>query len=160
MSMSAPFPFHPRDFGLESHASSTACHRGYWCEFAIADRELRLQTLYLYNENDHYPPFLGKLVSPQEFREVTYSVGEKTYTRLSPAHYGHRVYRDVDLPIPYTGSILLGCGFMPEYYVHGGFQRSWAYRELIELTFEKGKLTDCLDQSHLAQAQRQRMQRQ
>ena len=73
------------------------------------------------------------------------------------AHFGHRVYKDVNMPIPYTGKILLGDGFMQEYYIHMGFQRGWAYKKLIELVFEEGILLECNDLSHIAKAQREAM---
>ena len=73
------------------------------------------------------------------------------------SHFGHRVYKDVNMPIPYTGKILLGDGFMQEYYIHMGFQRGWAYKKLIELVFEEGILLECNDLSHIAKAQREAM---
>ena len=76
---------------------------------------------------------------------------------IMKAHFGHRVYKDVNIPIPYTGKILLGDGFMREYYIHMGFQRGWAYKKLIELVFEEGILLECNDLSHIAKAQREAM---
>lgn len=154
VALSSAILFDPKNFGLEPHASSTACWRGYWCEYAIDNDELLLKNLYLFNEDDRYPPFNGVEVSPPEFKEYECNGGKKVTTE---AHFGHRVYRDVNMPIPYTGKILLGDGFLQEYYIHMGFQRGWAYKQLIELIFEGGLLLGCNDLSHIAQAQRDAM---
>lgn len=138
VALSSAMLFDPKNYGMEPHARSTACWRGYWCEYAIEDDELLLKDLYLFNSDDKYPPLNGVEVSMK-------------------SHFGHRVYKDVNMPIPYTGKILLGDGFMQEYYIHMGFQRGWAYKKLIELVFEEGILLECNDLSHIAKAQREAM---
>ena len=138
VALSSAMLFDPKNYGMEPHARSTACWRGYWCEYAIEDDELLLKDLYLFNSDGKYPPLNGVEVSMK-------------------SHFGHRVYKDVNMPIPYTGKILLGDGFMQEYYIHMGFQRGWAYKKLIELVFEEGILLVCNDLSHIAKAQREAM---
>lgn len=150
-------PFDPKDFGLEPHAISTACWRGYWCEYEIENDELLLKNQYLFNSDDKYPPINGVEVSPPEFEEYKCNGGKKVTMK---AHFGHRVYRDINMPISYTGKILMGDGFMQEYYIHLGIQRSWAYKKLIELVFEEGILLECNDLSHIAKAQREAMKKQ
>ena len=87
---------------------------------------------------------------------MCYLPGKDSYEiRSTPAHFGHRVYRDVDLPVPYTGDVLLGRGFLKEFYIHRGFQMSWAFKELIKLVFIDGELQECKDLSHLAEARRE-----
>lgn len=154
VALSSVMLFDPKNYGMEPHASSTACWRGYWCEYAIEDDELLLKDLYLYNSDDKYPPLNGVEVSLPEFKEYKCQGGKKI---IMKAHFGHRVYKDVNIPIPYTGKILLGDGFMREYYIHMGFQRGWAYKKLIELVFEEGILLECNDLSHIAKAQREAM---
>lgn len=103
-------------------------------------------------------------MSPKEFEECEkYNVKSKrkrikTEKITLPAHFGHRAYKNVDLPIPYTGKILLGDGFMQEHYIHMGFQRGWAYEKLIELVFIEGVLLECNDLSRLAKEQRKAME--
>ena len=161
VALSSAHIFNPKKYGLEPHASSTACSRGYWCEYAILDDILLLKDLYLFNRDDKYPPLNGTEVSSQEFEEVECHVRGKSKTekRLRPAHFGHRVYRDVNMPVPYTGKILLGDDFIWDYYIHMGFQRSWAYRKLIELVFEEGILIETHDHSHIARALREAIQK-
>lgn len=156
VALSNAIQFDPKEYGLEPHARSTACWRGYWCEYNIVDDELLLQNLYIFNADGKYPPLNGIEISPQEYQECTaYSFKNKKGEKvMRPKHMGHRVYKNVNMPIPYTGKILLGDGFMHEYYIHMGFQRGWAYRELVEFVFEDGVLLECNDLSHIAKAQR------
>lgn len=69
VALSSVMLFDPKNYGMEPHASSTACWRGYWCEYAIEDDELLLNDLYLYNSDDKYPPLNGVEVSLPEFKE-------------------------------------------------------------------------------------------
>ena len=159
VALSSRMLFDPKDFGLEPNSRSTACWRGYWCEYDITDEELLLKNLYIFNSEGKYPPLNGVEVSPPEFKEYEcYRGNRKKREKVSmPAHFGHRVYRDVNLPISYTGRILLGADFMQEYYIHMGFQRGWAYKKLVELVFEEGVLLESNDLSHIAKAQRETM---
>lgn len=151
--------FEPTKFGLEAHPSSTACYRGYWCEYAIENDALVLQNLFLFNKDKNYPTFCNVDVSPEEFTECTVYTRNGTEQRMMPTHWGHRVYENVNLPIPYTGKILLGNKFIREYYIHMGYQPAWSYEELIELSFEEGLLVECANISHVAQAIREEMNR-
>lgn len=162
VALSSPMLFEPQQYGLVPHSSSTACWRGYWCEYVVADDKLLLEDLYIYNEDGNYPPLCGVEVSPAEFEEHECYVGglSKRKKVLLPAHDGHRVYKKIDLPIPFTGKILLGSGFMSDYYIHMRFHRSWAYKELIEFEFCEGQLVTCTDLSHVAKAQREAIKQQ
>ena len=70
-------------------------------------------------------------------------------------YMGHRVYDDLNIGVNYTGKILLGDGYMPEYYIHAGFQRAWAYKELKEFIFEDGILVKVNDYSDIVEAIRE-----
>ena len=157
VAVSKVIPFKPENFGLEPQMSSTACWRGYWCEYNIINDKFLLNKLYFHNMEGNYPPFNGVEVSPQEFVDsVVYNLNDKkSRIEKSPAHSGHRLYKNVNLLIPYTGKIMLGKGFLSEYCIHMGFQRGWAYEKLIELSFENGKLVDYKDLSHKAKEQRE-----
>ncbi len=159
VALSTTFPFHPKAYDLEPHFSCTACYRGYWCEYAIIDDQLVLKDLYLFNRDGKYPPINGVEVAPQEFTEYDCTTGKgKNEKKLLPKLFGHRIYKNIDLPIPYTGKILLGRGFLKEFYVHMGFQRGWAYQELIELCFEEGILVESYDLSDIAKEKRKSME--
>ena len=139
VAMSAGMPFNPKYYGLEPHPSSTACYRGYWCEYSVDDEKLVLKNMYMFNMDDNYPPLNGIEVAPQEYEECWGSKpGMKGIQKITvPAYMGHRAYKELNMLIPYTGKILLGDGFMHEYYIHMGFQRAWAYKKLIEFVFDE-----------------------
>ena len=158
--MSSARLFNPRNFGMEPHSNSSACWRGYWCEYAITDDELLLKNFHMFNRNDDYPPLNGVEVSPPEYLEFEGPRSNKNGAEKIRIldHCGHRIYRDVNMRIPYTGKILLGADFMREYYVHMGIQSSWAYRQLTELVFVEGLLLESNDLSYIAKAQREAIQ--
>ena len=155
VALSAPKLFSPKDYGLETHPSTTACWEGYWCKYVITDSELRLKHLYIFNKDGNYPVLNGvKAFPPKEEYK-------KKRQKMSLADYfGHYTYKNLNLSIPYTGKILLGRDFIDEYYIHMGFQRGWAYKELMEFVFEAGVLLECNDLSHVAELQREIMEQQ
>lgn len=147
---SAPLSFAPKDYGLEPHMSSTGCYRGYWCEYEITDNGLSLEKLYLFNKDGNYPAFNGKSIEPAEYKEYQYIKNGKKLKDYFPKYFGHRLYSNVHLLIPYTGKLLLGKDFLQQYYIHMGYQRPFAYETLMEFVFEKGILLDTLDHSETA----------
>jgi len=132
-----PMGFNPRDYGLKPNASSTACWRGYWCDYVVRRRRLILKNLLIYNADGYYPPFNGTEPSSIEFADKF----------DSSVNDGHVLYR-VNLEMDYTGAIVIGHGFINKYYLHGGFQRAWAFEEVKELVFEKGNLVEVKDHSN------------
>lgn len=155
VAMSAPSAFDPKDYGLEPNCSCTACWRGYWCEYNIDDDRLLLQNLFMFNKNGDYPVLNGVSISSAEYvQREAYQGGFKKRNKkiiTVERHWGHREYKNVNLPVSYTGRILVGAGFIPKYCINMGFQRCWAYKTLIEFVFEEGILLDCIDHSQTAQ---------
>lgn len=68
------------------------------------------------------------------------------------------VYEDVNLLVKYTGKIVIGNSFIDEYYKHMGLQRAWAYKKVLELIFEKGRLVEVIDHSETVQKIREEME--
>ena len=134
--------FSPADFGIKPWWTMSTRMNGYGCEYALSDERLILKYLCIDDTEDgNLPPING----------IEASVFE---------HGGGGVYRDVYLPIPYTGKILLGDDFIWEYRTHMGYQNAWAYGKLIELIFVEGLLIEFRYISHLAKAQRGIMEKQ
>lgn len=149
---SVPMEFDPKDYGMHPQSRCTACWRGYWCDYEINDKGLFLQNFYMYNRDGNYPDLNGVSVSPVTYHKANVfkpSTGEQWVEQLED-HIGHRKYENVMLRMPYTGRILTGREFLPQYYIHMGFQRSWAYKELKEFVFEDGRLIESLDHSDTA----------
>lgn len=146
--------FDPKEYGIVPMYRCTACWRGYWCEYNVTAKGLFLQNLYINSEDGEYPPINGVNVSEMEYRDcmsVSIKDGKIVQTpSKTPAHMGHREYKNLNIPMKYTGKVLLGNGFLREYYIHMGFQRSWAYTELIEFEFKDGKLINKSDHSEIA----------
>ena len=157
--MSPPMPFDPCDYGLTPHPSSTACWNGYWCEYDVRYSVLYLKNLYLFNKNGEYPVFNGVSAEPQEFEEITAHAGPHRKPKLIrfPKYHGHRLYKNVELFIPYMGKILAGTDFLRDYYIHMGYQQPFAYKTLMEFVFEDGVLADFIDRSDDARKLREKL---
>lgn len=155
IALSSSLPFDPKNYALEPHTRSTACYRGYWCTYAIEDEILHLEELYIFNRDGNYPTLNGVDISEEEYTEALVIRNRVKRTELIPKYAGHRVYKNINLPVSYTGKMLLGKDFIRDYYIHLGFQRYWAYKHLIELVFEDGILVETNDYSDVAKQQRE-----
>lgn len=131
--------FDPAQHGLNPIATCTSCWRGFHCKYEIRDSQLLLRTL-----------------------RITHGVRERDSERIAdaPALSGRRpvrateefpifrsIYEDVDLLVPFTGGLLLARGFIEALYVHMGFHPAWKFREVHELLFDRGRLTQATDRS-------------
>lgn len=163
VALSKDIGFDPRDYGMEPHMSSTACWRGYWCDYEITDSQLLLKNLYLFNSEDKYPPIMGVSPSPVTYHDAKcyYMKDGKSVCEVKqyPDHDGHRLYKNINMSLPYTGKILLGSGFIQDYYIHMGYQRSWAYKKLMEFVLENGDVKQINDLSETAKLQRKAVDR-
>lgn len=149
--------FNPENFGLEPHFRTTACWRGHWCEYEMSGDMLLLKNLYIFNRDGNYPPLNGIEVSPMQSEEYECHGCRKKRKSITISPYlGHCVYSGVNMPIPYTGKILLGDEFVQGIHIPVG----WAYKKLIELVFDKGILLECNDLSHIAEELRKVMEAQ
>lgn len=137
VAISNPIQFDPKDYGLKPTPRSSACWKGYWCDYHISENGIMLKNLYVYSEDNCYPEING--IKP-EAKE-----GKKKFQYM-----GHYLYKDLDMFMDYTGKILVGKGFMRDYYIHMGYQRAWAYEVLEELVFESGKLVRVIQHSEMA----------
>lgn len=136
------WPFVPQDHGFEPVATSTACWRGYYSSYAIQDRTLVLTKLTI---------GLGGLsrLKPPRWRDVH-------PTRCEDDQHSW-VYAGVNLPVPYTGGVVVGHGLLGEFYVHMGFQRPHCYQDVRELLFETGELRTAIDHSERMEQARERL---
>lgn len=154
IALSGKPPFNPKDYGMEPQKSSNACWRGYWCQYIIEDGMLTLDELYLCNHDGNYPLINGVSASEEEFVETTV-YGKRTEEKhMIPKYAGHRAYKKINLPLSFTGKILVGKDIISDYYMRVEFQRYWAYKRLIEFLFEDGILVEINDYSELAKTKR------
>ncbi|MBA9002754.1 hypothetical protein [Thermomonospora cellulosilytica] len=126
--------FDPTALGLRVRPISTACWRGYLAEYAIVDGALKLTGLRL-GLDDERPEVFGVLPDEPEDPEEVHdllpdgSAGSADYVDPNPKYSG------LDVPVPFTGGLLIGRDFDSGFYVHMGFQAGWKYADLHELIF-------------------------
>lgn len=156
VAMSVPIKFRPQDYGLNPQSRCTACWKGYWCEYHIIDDMLLLENFFMFNRDGNYPLFNGIGVVKQTYHEATsYRLYDKKSEKIMiEDNMGHRKYRGVNLPIKYTGKILVGDGFIRDYYILMEYQWAWAYKTLIEFVFKDGRLIETTDHSDMAERMR------
>ncbi len=140
VAMTSPIDFDPEEYGFRPVAASTACWRGYVCEYAITDKELYRRRLNIFCGDNPYPEFEG--VMPVK--------DKKKYSYFM-------VYDHLHHSIDYTGSIVVGSGFLQQYYIHMGFQRAWAYKNVYELKFENGRVVRMIDHSKTVEESRKQI---
>lgn len=143
VAISEPLCFRPQDYGIIPVAICTGCWAGFWCEYEISDAGIILEDFYVNAKGDYYPAVNG--VTPLEEDDEPFQ------------YMGHHLYKGVHIKMPYTGKIVAGKDFLRDYYIHMGYQRAWAYRELKEFVFEEGALADVIDHSRKAEELREQI---
>jgi len=118
--------FDPSEHGLRLGMISTACWRGYLCEYTVEDDQLFLTALEL-----------SATEPPDELFGAHVRLGETAE------------YWPIRVRQPFTGGLLLGAGFIEALYVHMGHQPAWKYETVLELTFDGGRLVVVRDRSEL-----------
>jgi hypothetical protein len=123
--------FDSEEHGLHPVGTCSACWRGYVATFALVENRLVLSRLSVQ---------LGKLgerisflndVGPQiNGKEPALAVGQ-------PALFNN-IYDDLNLPLVFSGGLLIARGFIQELYVHMGFHPAWKFNEVWELIFRDG----------------------
>jgi hypothetical protein len=123
--------FDPAKHGIAVGVLSTACWRGYLCEYAVEHGELLLTALEL-----------GGAKPPAEL------FGAQAQLGYSARYWPIRVRQ------PFTGGLLFGDGFIRQLYVHMGYHPAWKYETVLELTFDDGRLESVRDRSEAMAARR------
>ncbi len=142
IAMTTPIEFDPEEYGFHPEAPHTACWRGYVCHYDIVANQLALTKLEIFCGENPYPVFDG--VAPVKDR--------RKWSNMM-------IYRNLRHVIDYDGSIVVGSGFLNQYYIHMGFQRAWAYENVYELMFEHGKVIKTVDHSDFVQKFRDEIKR-
>lgn len=145
-----------KKYGIKPTFATTACWAGYWCGFRANKDGVFLTDAYIHCDNDEdYTPIEGILPQPVRYRKAKVFSADKEKYELIPENMGHRHYKGLHIRMQYRGKILLGRDFDDRYYVHMGFQDPFAYKTLIELTYDdSGNLADIKDLSDWAAEKR------
>lgn len=142
-------PFDPKAFGYRPVMASTACYRGYVCEYKVDNDSLLLNALRISHQENDLP--VSQKKRPPDLNGVKASVSEQSF-------FGRWVFQDLNMPLNYSGGLILGQGFIKALYVHMGFHPAWKYEEVHELVFESGKLVSESDLSRQMLEARERME--
>lgn len=131
--------FSIKRLGIAPVSLHSACWRGYIATFSIHNGKLILNALDTNNGNGAAQAVAINGVMP----EITIP------ERLSKDYSEWRdwQYHDVNKLIRYTGRVMITDDFIHERYIHMGFQSPLSYRKVIELSFDKGRLTGASDLS-------------
>ncbi len=158
--------FRPSAFGIKTCPSSTACWRGYIATYGFRGDQLVLDSLRINVVSPLWEAEHAHLLALKQARRLLppHRRGPKAQATRSddrgPAIHGvlpvsgrytdprfSDIYRNVGLPIPFSGGLMIGDGFINGLYVHMGFQSAWKYRKVIEFRFDEGILTATHDRS-------------
>jgi hypothetical protein len=123
----------PEDFGMEPEMLHTACSRGFYATYEIIKGGIFLKELTMREKDSNYKP-INKVMPKQ---------GEDGF-----------VYSNIDLQLTFSGKLRLARDFIPEFYIHMGFQKPTAYKTVIDLGFEQGHLVEVKDRSEEAETKR------
>ena len=136
-----PWPFHPSMHGLMPEPFSSSCCRGYTAEYVVHGDCLVLDVLAISVAVSKPPTFSG--IRPRHGRQS--------------ADHRQWEYRNIGLPVRYSGGLVIGSGFLPKHYVHMGFQSPHCFRTVKEVRFSDGLTRDQQDLSERVEQVRQRL---
>jgi len=119
--------FDPEQHGLELRSPHTACWSGYIATYVVKYGDLLLRNLECWTDPDSPPPRIGG------------------HLPVDGYEWGELAYNKLELPIPYTGQLILGGGEILGPFSYG---LDWSIYELVhELRFEQGHLVEAIDRS-------------
>jgi hypothetical protein len=130
--VNGPGLFEPDKHGLQVHMTTTACRRGYVCEYAVEDERLYLIALRL-----------GMIQPPTRlFGADVRMIGSAA------------TYSPIRVPLAFAGGLLLGAGSSHDDYVYMGRHPAWKYTEILELLVDDGQLVAVFDRSEMVAQRR------
>lgn len=118
---------------------TTGCRRGYYCSFEIVDGCLYLRDLGVYSKDGLYPSLNGKEAEDSE----------DVFDLL-------RWYRDVRLPIGWSGVLALGeeDSYSKSYYIHMGSQALFSWKKVLGLELVDGRVVQIFPLNDLSEKYR------
>lgn len=138
--------FDPTAYKLTPAAPSTACYRGWTAEFSV-QQNLQLKDLHVFHEAGL--PAKNKHANGPAINSIL-PIEPNSWCGFNC------LYKDLNLPIQFTGGLLLGDGFIKQSGVNMGYHPFWKYESVFELIFENGNLKCAEDKSTVALAVREK----
>jgi hypothetical protein len=139
--------FKPENHGLVPQALSTACWRGFHCEYAVQDTALLLEQVNIGLSDKDFASgaqIFGRAFESYSFEAKKFEKG--VWVPVTVVAHDKRV-QGLYQPMCFTGGLLLGREFIREMYVHMGFHPAHKFRVVHELIFENGNLQEAFDRS-------------
>lgn len=118
--------FDHKKYGIIPTPSCTACWHGFCGNYKIENDQLLLDSFEV-----SLSPSQNNIVPAPAIE------GRKAVRGNSFMEY---VYKDMNLEIPYSGILMIMTDFVKGLYEHLGFQATWKYGTVLELSLEDGKL--------------------
>jgi hypothetical protein len=128
--------FDPEEHGISPVMISTACWRGYYCAYQVAEGMLRLKQLHIGLDKE------AVAVAKRGEGPILFGV--------LPRHDDRKwcfVYDGLRQFVPFTGGLLLAAGLIRGLRVPAGFHPAWMYEGVRELIFEQGRVVQEADRS-------------
>ncbi len=132
--------FNPSDYNMQPLPRITSCWRGYVCTYKTFHDKLLLDALLI--NLDHEGPAINN-IHPVFSNQGTFN----------------NTYKNLDLHLDFTGSILIAQGFIQQLYVHMGFHPAWKYETVFELNVSQGHVLETKDVSKEMAELRDKMSR-
>lgn len=123
----------PEQFGMVLEMIHTACYRGFYATYELKKSTLFLCELTLREKNDNYV-----LINDIEPEKEEYQA----------------TYYNLNLLVPFTGKLRLAKGFIQKFYVHMGFKKASAFKNVLDVSIKDGKIVKVKDRSADAKKQR------
>jgi hypothetical protein len=143
--------FHPAQVDITPVEMSTACYRGFICHYEISDDTLLLTGLVVLGTCASYPSIggvvpriergFGTLVSAA----IEADIPGFTF-RAADSSFGPAIYREMRLPVPFDGGIILG---RENLFPHLRGCNPYNWQEIFECLFTGGRLDRAVDCSGL-----------
>jgi hypothetical protein len=136
--------------GIKPTEFSTACWRGFVATYATNRGKLVLKKLYTNNGNEikNEAPLINNKSPEISVPKGLVDEYKDTWKEFT--------YKNINLPIPYSGSIIITKDFIWDKYVHMGFQSPFSYEIVMQLTFKDGKLITSKNLSNIAKSIREK----
>jgi|WetSurMetagenome_2_1015567.scaffolds.fasta_scaffold187463_2 hypothetical protein len=145
--------FSPEAAGMVPEMLHTACYRGFICTYKIKWRRILLHELIIREASGNYRPVNGVLPAKDCSDDPGGPIAPGNGRRHSAEAFT-ATYKDLKMPVPFTGKLRLARGFISDFYVHMGYQKPTAFRTVYDLTFDAGKMIELNDRS--AEVERKR----
>lgn len=131
----------PEQFGLNPASPCTACYRGWCAEYQVAEG-IQVHKLYVFH--DAGLPVKNRRPNGPDINGVA---AQKPKSRLS---FFNCLYENLNLPLAFTGGLLIAADRAPGLYRNMGFPKFYLFEKVYELSFENGQLLSAVDKSEVA----------